>query len=178
MASSRSRREQPPDLTVRVRVFGTPWGWVRVAGGARGLIETSLPAEEKPPGAASDGAAAPGSVVEELLERAQEQLGQYLAGQRRQFDLPLDLSQGTAFQQRVWAACAQIPYGETVSYRELARRAGLPGRARGVGQAMARNPLPLVVPCHRVVGADGRLVGFGGGLALKRRLLALERAGE
>ena len=101
------------------------------------------------------------------------QLGEYFAGERRSFELPLD-ARGTAFQQRVWRAFARIPYGQTVSYGELARRIGVPGAARAVGLANGANPLPIIWPCHRVIGADGSLIGFGGGLAIKRRLLSLE----
>ncbi len=103
------------------------------------------------------------------------QLGEYFAGRRREFDLAL-APQGTAFQRRVWQALTRIPYGETVSYGELARRIGRPQASRAVGLANGANPLPIVVPCHRVIGADGSLTGFGGGLEIKRKLLALERA--
>ncbi len=103
------------------------------------------------------------------------QLMEYFAGGRRTFDLPL-APRGTEFQQTVWAALRRIPYGETLSYGELARRIGRPHASRAVGLANGANPLPIVVPCHRVIGADGSLTGFGGGLDIKRRLLALERA--
>ncbi len=103
------------------------------------------------------------------------QLGEYFAGRRREFDLAL-APQGTAFQRTVWQALTGIPYGETVSYGELARRIGSPQASRAVGLANGANPLPIVVPCHRVIGADGSLTGFGGGLEIKRKLLALERA--
>ncbi len=103
------------------------------------------------------------------------QLAEYFAGQRQQFSLPL-APQGTAFQRSVWQALGQIPYGETISYGELARRLGSHSGARAVGLANGANPLPIIVPCHRVIGADGSLTGFGGGLPLKRALLALEGA--
>lgn len=109
------------------------------------------------------------------LASAVVQLDEYFAGTRRVFDLPLAPG-GTPFQRRVWAALAAIPYGETVSYGELAQRLGMPGGSRAVGLANGANPLPVVVPCHRVIGADGSLTGFGGGLDLKRRLLELEGA--
>jgi methylated-DNA-[protein]-cysteine S-methyltransferase len=102
------------------------------------------------------------------------QLDAYFAGRRRDFDVRL-APEGTPFQLRVWAALCEIPYGETISYAELARRIGNPNAVRAVGAANGRNPLPIVVPCHRVVGADGSLVGFGGGLDVKRALLDLER---
>jgi methylated-DNA-[protein]-cysteine S-methyltransferase len=106
---------------------------------------------------------------------AATQLGEYFAGRRRAFDLKL-APRGTEFQHLVWAALTRIPYGETLSYGELARRIGKPQASRAVGLANGANPLPIVVPCHRVIGADGSLTGFGGGLDTKRTLLALERA--
>ncbi len=108
--------------------------------------------------------------------RAQAQLMEYFRGTRRTFELPLAPS-GTPFQLSVWQALSAIPYGETLSYGALARRLGLGGGgARAVGLANGANPLPIVVPCHRVIGADGSLTGFGGGLHIKRSLLALEGA--
>jgi methylated-DNA-[protein]-cysteine S-methyltransferase len=109
------------------------------------------------------------------FERARAQLMEYFAGARRSFQLPLAPS-GTPFQLAVWQALCAIPYGETVSYGELAQRLGLTAGARAVGVANGANPLPIVVPCHRVIGADGTLTGFGGGLHIKRSLLALEGA--
>ena len=104
---------------------------------------------------------------------AVDQLGEYFAGDRRSFDLPL-APDGTAFQRRVWQALAAIPYGETTSYAALAEAIGHPGSARAVGAANGANPLAIVVPCHRVVGADGTLTGYAGGLDAKRSLLTLE----
>ena len=103
------------------------------------------------------------------------QLDEYFAGMRATFDLPLAPA-GTPFQRRVWAELASIPPGKTVTYGELARRVGHPGAARAVGAAVARNPISIVVPCHRVVGSDGTLTGYAGGVARKAFLLALERA--
>jgi methylated-DNA-[protein]-cysteine S-methyltransferase len=103
------------------------------------------------------------------------QLQEYFAGARRTFCLPL-APRGTPFQLTVWQALQAIPYGETRSYGELARRIGLGGGARAVGLANGANPLPIIVPCHRVIGADGSLTGFGGGLPIKRALLSLEGA--
>jgi O-6-methylguanine DNA methyltransferase len=107
-------------------------------------------------------------------EPALDQLHEYLAGERERFTVPLDL-RGTTFQLAVWEQLRQIPYGSTASYGELAQAIARPRAARAVGQALAANPVPILVPCHRVVGIDGHLVGFGGGLPLKERLLALER---
>jgi methylated-DNA-[protein]-cysteine S-methyltransferase len=103
------------------------------------------------------------------------QLSEYFAGRRRRFDLPL-APRGTEFQRRVWRALTEIPYGKTISYGELARRIDKPSASRAVGLANGANPLPIIVPCHRVIGADGSLTGFGGGLPIKRKLLALEGA--
>lgn len=110
-----------------------------------------------------------------LLERARRQLEEYFAGKRRSFDLPL-APQGTPFQRQVWQTLAGIGYGETLSYGQLAARVGRPTASRAVGAANGRNPLPIVLPCHRVIGADGSLTGFGGGLPTKRFLLRLEGA--
>lgn len=108
-----------------------------------------------------------------VLTAAATQLHEWFAGERQDFDLPLD-PVGTPFQHGVWAALAQIPYGETVTYAELADALGDRRKARAVGAAVGRNPLSIVVPCHRVVGADGTLTGFAGGLPTKRALLDLE----
>ena len=108
------------------------------------------------------------------LAFARVQLEEYFAGMRQMFALPLH-PLGTPFQLAVWQELARIPYGTTVSYGELARRIGQPQAVRAVGAANGRNPLPIVLPCHRVIGADGSLTGFGGGLPTKRSLLALEQ---
>ena len=108
-----------------------------------------------------------------LLRRATGQLNEYFAGVRREFDLPLEPS-GTEFQLACWRALTEIPYGQTRSYGEQAARIGRPDRARAVGAANGANPIAIIQPCHRVIGADGSLVGFGGGLGTKRRLLDLE----
>jgi len=101
------------------------------------------------------------------------QLAEYFAGKRTEFDLPL-APQGSEFQQRVWREIARVPYGKTISYGELAARAGVPGQARAAGAATGRNPVSLVIPCHRIVGSDGSLTGYAGGLERKRELLELE----
>lgn len=103
------------------------------------------------------------------------QIEEFFAGKRQTFDLPL-APQGTAFQKRVWAELLNIPFGETISYGELARRIGNPNASRAVGSANGANPISLVVPCHRVIGANGKLTGYGGGLDLKEKLLTWERA--
>lgn len=103
-----------------------------------------------------------------------EQLGEYFAGERDEFELALELV-GTEFQRRVWAGLQEIPYGETVSYGELAERIGRPGASRAVGLANGKNPIGIIVPCHRVVGSTGSLTGYGGGLERKQHLLEFER---
>jgi len=109
-----------------------------------------------------------------VLRAARQQLGEYFAGARTQFDLPL-AAPGTAFQRTVWRAIATIPCGATATYTEIAARAGRPGSARAAGAATGRNPWSIVVPCHRVIGAGGALTGYAGGLDRKRALLALEQ---
>lgn len=108
-----------------------------------------------------------------VLKAAAVQLNDYFKGELTQFDLPLDPI-GTAFQVQVWQTLATIPYGQTLSYAELAQRVGRPKAARAVGAANGKNPLSIVLPCHRVIGANGQLTGFAGGLAAKSQLLALE----
>ncbi len=118
----------------------------------------------------------PGTLApSELTNRAANQLQEYLAGKRTAFDLPL-APEGTPFQQRVWKALQNIPYGQTRSYADVAAAIGSPQATRAVGGANNRNPIAIVIPCHRVVGANGKLTGYAGGLQLKQRLLDLERA--
>lgn len=109
-----------------------------------------------------------------VLTEAAKQLDEYFAGRRTEFDLPM-IFDGTPFQRQVWAALRTIPYGETMSYGELAGRIGRPAAVRAVGLANGRNPISIVVPCHRVIGSNGDLTGYGGGIERKRFLLSLER---
>jgi methylated-DNA-[protein]-cysteine S-methyltransferase len=152
------------------RTIDSPLGPLTLVGEGDRLLEVKLPRRGKamppPSGAVADRGE---------LDEAARQLGDYFAGKRHAFDLPLEL-RGTEFQRSVWRALAEIPYGETVSYGELAERLGHPGAARAVGAANGRNPVAIVLPCHRVIGSDGSLVGFGGGLPAKRLLLELEGA--
>ena len=123
-----------------------------------------------------DGEAPPEEAIEggsDTLDAAVEQIREYFAGARTTFDLPLDLG-GTPFQQKVWQELGSIPFGTTISYGEQARRIGRPKAARAVGAANGRNPVPVVLPCHRVIGSGGALTGFGGGLDTKRILLRHE----
>jgi O-6-methylguanine DNA methyltransferase len=109
------------------------------------------------------------------IQSLAEQLEQYLAKERAEFEIPLDL-RGTDFQKKVWKRLLGIPYGATVAYGELAREMGIPGGSRAIGGATGSNPVPILVPCHRVVGTTGNLIGFGGGIELKEKLLELEGA--
>ncbi len=142
----------------------SPVGDLLLLGDEAALHSVVFPDYRVPPGARRSDAA---------FARAREQFERYFAGELTEFDLPL-APVGTPFQHQVWAALRAIPYGETRSYGELAAQIGRPGAARAVGLANGRNPLPIVVPCHRVIGANGSLTGFGGGIERKAALLALE----
>jgi methylated-DNA-[protein]-cysteine S-methyltransferase len=109
-----------------------------------------------------------------VLQQTQQQLAAYFAGDRREFDLPLDMSQGTVFQQSVWRALRTLAFGSTASYLSIAQSIGNPGAVRAVGAANGRNPISIVVPCHRVIASSGALTGYAGGLSNKTALLALE----
>jgi len=152
--------------TVVHTVIATPVGPLAIGACERGLTSIRF--------GAGEGDAVCGNAGDHrLLDMTVRQLDEYFSGSRRDFDLPLMLK-GTGFQMEVWRLLMDIPYGATISYGELARRLGNPGAVRAVGLANNRNPLPIVVPCHRVIGADGSLTGYGGGLAIKEALLALE----
>jgi len=157
---------------IRYSRFVTPLGTLiatAVGGALTGLYyEHGRHAPGVDPGWKADPASAP-------LGECARQIGEYLEGARRQFELPL-APQGSEFQRRVWIEIARIPFGETLTYAELAARAGAPGAARAAGAATGRNPLSIIVPCHRVVGSDGSLTGYAGGLERKTRLLELEGA--
>ena len=154
-----------PIGTLRVGSTERGLAWIGLPHGAgRGLggwIRRHAPGARRVPGSAQN-------------REAATQLLEYLQGGRRSFDLALDL-RGTPFQRAVWRALLAIPYGETASYVDVARAVGQPSATRAVGAANGANPLPLVVPCHRVIAASGELGGYGGGLELKARLLAMER---
>lgn len=109
-----------------------------------------------------------------VLEQAATELGEYFAGARREFSVPLN-AQGTEFQRSVWAALCEIPYGETASYAQIAVKIGNPAACRAVGSANHRNPLPIFIPCHRVIGKNGSMTGYAGGVSIKEFLLSLER---
>ena len=157
-----------------VRVFTTPLGRIGVAAGDRGVVRVMLPSAVAGRRCRASGASTGAAKAKAHAAQAEREIRAYCAGRLREFTVPIDLSGVPPFHRKVLAAARRIPYGRTVTYGELARRAGSPRAARAVGQAMAHNPVALLVPCHRVVAAGGGLGGFGGGLALKRRLLALE----
>ncbi len=146
----------------------SPVGSLRLVADSHGLREVRFERERHPKQAQPDWirAAAP-------LTFARVQLEEYFAGTRLQFELPLH-PLGTPFQLAVWEELGRIPYGVTISYGELARRIEQPNAVRAVGAANGRNPLPIILPCHRVIGSDGSLTGFGGGLPTKRFLLSME----
>jgi len=149
--------------------FDSPVGRLLVAGDGERLLRVGFPTEhrDKPP-------PAHWRREDKLFAETFRQLDAYFAGALTRFDLPVRFA-GTAFQKRVWAALCDIAFGETLSYGALAARIGRPSASRAVGGANGANPLPIVVPCHRVIGADGSLTGFGGGLEIKRFLLAHEQ---
>jgi methylated-DNA-[protein]-cysteine S-methyltransferase len=148
----------------------TPVGRLLLAGNARALKRVHFQSGPRPLRPAPEW-----QEQRRPFERVIAELAEYFGGTRRTFSVTL-APEGSAFQQAVWLALRAIPYGHTVSYGELARRLGRPSGARAVGLANGANPLPIIVPCHRVIGADGSLTGFGGGLYIKRALLALEGA--
>jgi methylated-DNA-[protein]-cysteine S-methyltransferase len=159
----------------RALIFKSRWGWMGVAESDDGLAAIVLPrASRAAVAAALRSGAGAGSSPSSRLRKAQKQLTEYLAGTRTSFDLQLDFSHGTAFQRRVWKTLRAIPYGQLWSYRGLASRVGGVQYARAVGGAVGANPLPIVVPCHRIVAQDATIGGFSCGLPAKRMLLALE----
>jgi methylated-DNA-[protein]-cysteine S-methyltransferase len=153
------------DPRVRFAKLSTPVGTLTLVAGDLGLRAVLFPGEAPPEGAVGG--------PHPRLASAERQLREYFAGERLEFELPLDLA-GTPFQRRAWLALSSIPYGTTVSYSEQARRLGHPRAARAVGAANGRNPVPIVLPCHRLVGVRGALTGYGGGLDVKRALLEHE----
>ncbi len=151
-------------MTTLMMEIEAPCGPLRLYATADELVAVDLPDRFGAP-------ATPGT--NRVLERAAQQLAEYFAGKRREFDLPL-APKGTGFQERAWRALLAIPYGETRTYGEQARAIGRPAASRAVGAANGKNPIAIIIPCHRVIGANGTLTGYGGGLPLKRWLLEHE----
>ena len=150
---------------MKYQLLDTPIGTLRLVADDTALIAVEFQGQYR--------LEATAAATDALLSQAAAQLAQYFAGEREGFDLPLNAG-GTQFQQQVWQALAGIPYGEVRSYRDIARSIGRESAVRAVGAANGRNPLPIIVPCHRVIGSDGSLTGFAGGVAAKRTLLAQE----
>lgn len=164
-------------MLYKYTVIDTEFGWMAVVGSEKGLLRLTLPQPGPDKALALIAelvrkSTANTSFFSELLYKLQC----YFEGQRVDFPIELDLDNTTSFQQAVWKLTHSIPYGETRTYGWIAKELGRPLGQRAVGQALARNPLPIVIPCHRVVGSKGSLGGFSGGLDMKRRLLDLEIA--
>jgi len=155
---------------VNYAYLDTPIGTLLIAGDANAVLQITFPSRGKAAKAEAGWVESQRGPVGEAIR----QLREYFAGKRTGFDLPL-APRGTEFQRSVWRQLQEIPYGETISYGELARRVGNPKASRAVGSANGANPLPIVIPCHRVIAGNGTLGGFGGGLPMKQTLLALEQ---
>ena len=156
-------------------VIAGPLGDMLLAATDAGLAGVWFEGQRHLPAAMSGAPSWPRSDRHPVLQLARRQLGEYFAGERGGFDLALDLSGGTGFQQDVWRALLSIPAGATASYSDISRSVGRPAAMRAVGAAIGRNPVSIVVPCHRVLGAGGALTGYAGGLQRKSALLDLER---
>jgi methylated-DNA-[protein]-cysteine S-methyltransferase len=159
--------------TVQTR-WASPLGEMALAASRVGLVGLWFINQRHAPLALNGPGAWPHDDANPLLQLSIRQLAAYFAGQRQRFELPLDLSGGTAFQQSVWRALLAIDYGCTLSYGDISRQIGKPLAVRAVGAAVGRNPVSLIVPCHRVLGQGGALTGYAGGLGRKTALLALE----
>ena len=162
------------DRSIVQTTFQSPLGKMIIAATDKGLAGTWFAGQRHLPSQLVEPYVWPEDADHPVLKQAIAQLTEYFAGTRTVFDLPLDLDYGTPFQQTVWQALLAIPQGGTTSYGELSSRIGKPAAVRAVGAAIGRNPISIIVPCHRVIGASGKLVGYGGGLDTKRMLLDLE----
>jgi O-6-methylguanine DNA methyltransferase len=162
---------QSPQSAPDSVAFKTNWGWVSLSVSEKGVTSIGL-SRMKRHDTASPQAASKTPLP--IVKAARAQLIAYLQGTRREFSVPVDLSVGTAFQRRVWRTIQRIPFGRVRSYQWVAVRVGGARYARAVGMALGANPVPIVVPCHRVVAQDGSLGGFSCGVSIKRRLLKLE----
>ena len=158
-------------------IFKSRWGWMGISDTTKGIAAVVLPKPSRQAVLSElkvSAAELRGGRMSPRLRKAQAQLTDYLAGAQRSFDLPLDLSQGTSFQRKVWQTLRRVSYGRLRSYRWVAARVGGTQYARAVGNAVGANPMPIVIPCHRIVAQDASLGGFSGGLPTKRKLLTLE----
>jgi methylated-DNA-[protein]-cysteine S-methyltransferase len=160
---------------LRYIIFNTNMGWVGILGSGKGLLRTTLPQHSAQEARRLLGNGVNHAVrSHNLFDGLMERFRVYLSGDRITFPDELDLSGATPFQRKVWEITKLIPYGETRSYTWVAEQVNKPRAARAVGQALARNPLPIIIPCHRVITTNGKLGGFSGGVETKRRLLHLE----
>jgi methylated-DNA-[protein]-cysteine S-methyltransferase len=159
-----------------IRVFETPWGWMGISESQKGIDSIVLPKRSQQAVLSSLNGSREHAACRSShrLQAAQEQLLEYLSGTRQTFDVPLDFSGGTVFQRQVWRTLQSVPYGKLRSYQWVATRVGGRHYARAVGNAVGANPLPILIPCHRIVAQDASLGGFSGGLPTKRKLLTLE----
>lgn len=155
-------------------VFKTRLGWVGILASEKGLLASTFSRSTESEVRLELGGVKQAELSLQLLPELVERLKAYFSGKKVEFPDKVDLSGATPFQKRVWQAARFIPYGETRSYLWIAEKIGKPGAARAVGQALGKNPLLIIVPCHRVVASDGGLGGFSGGLEMKRRLLEIE----
>ena len=164
-------RKSPPGKSYFFKTIGSPVGRLKLVAGDEGLA--AILWENDPPSRVRLNLVAEDENHPVLLQ-AERQLNEYFAGRRTSFDMTLDFA-GTEFQRKVWQALLEIPFGETRTYGQIARQLGNPNAMRAVGAANGRNPISIVAPCHRVIGADGGLTGFAGGLKVKEYLLGMER---
>jgi methylated-DNA-[protein]-cysteine S-methyltransferase len=159
--------------------FETALGWVGLLASENGLLAVTLPRETAEEARQMPGSGAGEAVLApDFFNGTVERLQAYFSGEKVEFPEKLDLSEATSFQRTVWEKTQLIPYGKTRSYQWVARQIGNPGAVRAVGRALGRNPLPVIVPCHRVIASNGSLGGFTGGLEMKKRLLELEGESE
>jgi methylated-DNA-[protein]-cysteine S-methyltransferase len=191
ISPNKNIRGQAP-CRIESKVFKTPFGWAGVAASEQGLCMIVLPKKDKKAverelantdfprfnrsraGSMRNAERATAS-AHDSLKKSVTLLQKYFSGKRVSFDLPLDTRSYTRFQQAVWKAATEVPYGETQSYAWIARKIKNPRAVRAVGQALGANPLPIIIPCHRVISSSGALCGFAGGLVMKKSLLALEQ---
>ncbi len=172
------KKKRRENAGISFSVYATPYGFGGVVASSKGLLEIFLPmvksAEDMISHVMRSYPSASGEDV--LTAKAAEMLGKYFSGQRVEFHLPLDLEDCTEFRRAVYEAVSRIPYGNVSTYAQVAAGIGRPGSSRGVGSAMAGNPLPIIIPCHRVIGSDGQMTGFSapGGTAMKANLLQME----
>jgi methylated-DNA-[protein]-cysteine S-methyltransferase len=166
-----------PAGTIYYATMDSPWGKMLLADKGKGLFLLKLNIDKS--SKSEDFTEEDGNIKisrnDAYFESLKQQLNEYFEGKRTQFDWELDISTGTEFQQKVWQAMKKIPYGKSLSYGELARKIGKPKASRAVGNACAKNPIPILIPCHRVLGSQGKLGGFSAGLMIKKALLDREK---